>query len=57
MINWKEEAEQINLYSDYEIEPNEESVLDYLEFITSINGSDELYSNEKELLLKLEVEQ
>jgi len=52
-INWKEEGEYINSYADFEIEETKEGVLDYIEFITSINGEGYLYSNEIEILKKM----
>jgi len=51
-INWKEEAEVINSYSDFQIQETKEGVLDYLEFIISVNGTEYLFTNEKELLKK-----
>jgi len=46
-INWKEEGETINTYSDFKIKNNKQGVLDYIEFIISLNGSNYLFINEK----------
>ena len=48
-IDWKKEAEFINTYSDYTIKLTKEGVVDYVEFISSINSYEELFSNEKRL--------
>lgn len=49
-INWEEEAERINGYADWEVFPTKESVLEYIEVIIAINGFDDLFSNEKEIM-------
>ena len=53
IIDYEYEAEVINQYSDWVVKPHKEAVIDYLESIISLNGEEELYGNERELLAKL----
>jgi hypothetical protein len=50
MIDWKKESEIINTYADWEVKPTKESVLNYLDVIISINGTEYLFENEKDLI-------
>jgi hypothetical protein len=52
-INWKKEAKFINSYSDFRVKGTKEGVLSYIEHSISLNGEEYLYSNEKELMKKL----
>lgn len=54
-INWKKEAQYINVYSDYEIKETKSGVKEYIENIIAINGISYLYCNEKRLLKYLKI--
>lgn len=49
-IDWIEEAEHINMYAEWEIKPTKEGVFEYIEIITSINGEEYLFENERKIM-------
>ncbi len=53
-VNWEKEAEHINTYADWKVEPTKESVLDYIGEIISINGGVIwLFDNEYNILERI----